>query len=138
MPRYLRLEAEERLTHTGEIVTPLNHGDVREAVEIFKAEGVEAIAVCFLHSYADAGHEIECGRIIHELAPDIPVTLSHQITQEWRESERTSTAVLNSYVHPIERDFLNILEKELTGMGIAGRTLQVMQSNVGSATFESG
>lgn len=138
VPRYLRLEAEERLTHRGEVVTPLNEKDVRRAVAVFKAEGVEAIAVCFLHSYADAGHEIECGRIIQKLAPDIPVTLSHQITQEWREYERTSTAVLNSYVHPIARLYLNSLEKELTAMGMAGRTLHVMQSNGGSATFESG
>ena len=99
---------------------------------------MDAIAVCFLHSYANPSHEIECGEIISGLVPDIPITLSHQITQEWREYERTSTAVLNSYVHPIARQYLDNLEEQLTEMGMGSRTLHVMQSNGGSATFEAG
>ncbi len=138
VPRYLRQEVEERVTFKGEEFTPLNQDDVRVAVEKLKAEGVEAIAVCFLHSYADPSHEIECGQIISRSAPGIPLTLSHQITQEWREYERTSTAVLNSYVHPIAKTYLDNLEGDLTGMGMDGHTLHVMQSNGGSATFEAG
>jgi len=137
VPRYLRLEVEERVNYKGEELVPLNHDDVRRAVETLQAEGVEAIAVCFLHSYANPGHEIECGEIINQLAPDIPLTLSHQITQEWREYERTSTAVLNSYVHPIARAYLDNLERDLTGMGMESQVLHVMQSNGGSATFET-
>jgi N-methylhydantoinase A len=138
VPRYLRLEAEERINYKGQVLTPLKEEDVRKAVEAFKADGVQAIAVCFLHSYANPEHEVECGEIINQIAPDIPVTVSHQITQEWREYERTSTVVLNSYVHPIAKDYLDSLEKDLTGMGMNRQTLHVMQSNGGSATFDAG
>ncbi len=138
VPRYLRLEAKERVNYKGQELTPLNEEDVRRAVETFKAEGVQAIAVCFLHAYANPSHEVECGEIINQIAPEIPVTISHQITQEWREYERTSTVVLNSYVHPIARDYLDNLEGDLTGMGMDRKTLHVMQSNGGSATFEAG
>jgi N-methylhydantoinase A len=138
VPRYLRLEVAERVNYKGEVLTPLNENDVREAVETLKAEGVEAIAVCFLHSYANPSHEVECGEIIKQLAPEIPLTLSHQITQEWREYERTNTAVLNSYVHPIAQAYLDSLESDLTDMGMESHVLHVMQSNGGSATFEMG
>jgi N-methylhydantoinase A len=138
VPRYLRLEAEERVNYKGEVLTPLNDADVRSAVEKMQAEGVQALAVCLLHAYANPRHELECGEIISEMAPDLPVTLSHQITQEWREFERTSTAVLNSYVHPIAQAYLDNLESDLTEMGMEGSALHVMQSNGGSATFAAG
>ena len=138
VPRYLRLEAKERVNYKGEELEPLRKADVRAAVERFKAEGVESIAVCFLHSYANPSHEIECGEILNELAAEIPLTLSHQITQEWREYERTSTAVLNSYIHPIARVYLDNLQEDLETLGLRPRSLHVMQSNGGSATFESG
>jgi N-methylhydantoinase A len=138
VPRYLRLEVEERVTYKGEKLVPLNQDDVRRALEKLIAEGVQAIAVCFLHSYADPSHETECGEIISQIAPDIPLTLSHQITQEWREYERTSTVVLNSYVHPIAQAYLEDLEGDLTRMGMDSHALHVMQSNGGSATFEAG
>ena len=138
VPRYLRLEVAERVNYKGEVLTPLSEADVRAAVAKLQAEGVQAVAVCFLHSYANPRHELECGEIINELAPELPITLSHLITQEWREYERTSTTVLNSYVHPIARDYLDSLERDLTGMGIESHTLHVMQSNGGSATFGAG
>jgi len=138
VPRYLRLEAEERVNYKGEVLTPLNDADVRSAVEKMQAEGVQALAVCLLHAYANPRHELECGEIINEMAPDLPITLSHQITQEWREFERTSTAVLNSYVHPIAQAYLDNLESDLTEMGMEGSALHVMQSNGGSATFAAG
>lgn len=138
VPRYLRREVEERLNYRGEVLKPLNAAEVETAVRFLMAEGVEAIAVCFLHSYANPVHELECGNIIKRLAPDLPVTLSHQITQEWREYERTNTAVLNSYVHPIVQRYLDHLEDHLQRMGMERRVLHVMQSNGGSATFEAG
>src|SRR3990172_8608236 len=76
VPRYLRLEAKERVNYKGEELEPLREADVRAGVERFKAEGVESIAVCFLHSYANPSHEIECGEILNELAAEIPLTLS--------------------------------------------------------------
>ncbi len=138
VPRYLRQEVEERVNYKGEELIPLNEDDVRTAVEKLKAEDVEAIAVCFLHSYANPRHEMECGEIISHIVPDMPLTLSHQITQEWREYERTSTVVLNSYVHPIAQAYLDNLEADLKIMGMDSHTLHVMQSNGGSATFDAG
>ena len=138
VPRYLRQEVEERVNYKGEELVPLNEDDIHQAVEELMAEGVEAIAVCFLHSYANPSHEIECGQVISQIAPDIPLTLSHHITQEWREYERSSTAVLNSYVHPIARAYLDHLEGDLTELGMGSYVLHVMQSNGGSATFEAG
>jgi len=138
VPRYLRYEVEERISFKGEELTALNVEDVRRAVEQLKDEGVEAIAVCFLHSYANSEHEIECGKIIKSLVPDIPVTLSSELTKEWHEYERTTTTVLNSYVLPIAHKYLDTLEECCVEMGIRRNTLHVMQSNGGSATFNSG
>ena len=138
VPRRLRLEVSERLNFRGETLQPLDPGDVRQAAAALLAEGVKAIAVCFLHSYVNPCHELECGRLLAELAPDVPVTLSHQVTQEWREFERSNTAVLNSYVQPIVARYLNNLERDLDAMGVPAHALHLMQSNGGSAGFASG
>jgi N-methylhydantoinase A len=80
-------------------------------------------------------HEACCGELLRELLPDVPVTLSHEITKEWREYERTNTTVLNAYVQPIAVHYLNTLEKDLSKMGM-GPVAHIMQSNGGIATFE--
>jgi N-methylhydantoinase A len=134
VPRYLRKEVTERVNYKGEVLTPLDEDEVRRVIEELKAEGVEAVAVCFLHSYANPTHEIRCGQLIRELWPEVSVTLSHEITKEWREYERTSTAVLNSYVKPIAERYLNLLERELREEGVPG-SLYLMQSSGGTATF---
>ena len=105
------------------------------SLPVYQKEGVEAIAVCFLHSYANSDHEARCGALLRELLPDVPVTLSHEIIQEWREYERTNTTVLNAYVQPIAVHYLNTLEKDLSEMGM-GPVAHIMQSNGGIATFE--
>ena len=138
VPRYLRLEVEERLNYKGQELIPVNVNDVYKAAELFGKEGVEAVAVCFLHSYANPKHEVECGEIIKNVLPKIPLTLSHQITQEWREYERTSTAVLNAYVHPVVHDYLDNLQYNLGLMEMKSNSLHVMQSNGGSASFGAG
>ena len=137
VPRNLRFEVTERVNYQGLELQPLSEDDVRKAVECCKAERVEAIAVCFLHSYANPGHEIRCGEIITQLAPGIPLTLSHRVTQEWREYERSNTAVVNSYVLPTSRYYLDHLERNLADLGMA-KVYHVMQSNGGTATFEKG
>ncbi len=137
VPRYLRREVRERLNYKGEELTPLNEDDVREAVAYLKKQGVQSIAVCFLHSYADPGHEVRVGEIIKEMAPEIPSTLSHEVTQEWREYERTNTAVLNSYVLPTAQFYLDNLEKHLAEMGM-DKVYHIMQSNGGTVTFAMG
>jgi N-methylhydantoinase A len=137
VPRYLRFEVSERVNHKGQSIEPLSEGDLRRVIEECQKEGVEAIAVCFLHSYANPDHERRCGEIIAGAWPDVLVTLSHQVTQEWREYERSNTAVLNSYVQPTARYYLNNLKSDLASLGM-GKVYHVMQSNGGTATFERG
>jgi N-methylhydantoinase A len=95
------------------------------------------VAVCLLHSYANPEHERRCGEIIREMAPAMATTLSCEISREWREYERTNTCVLNSYVLPAARSYLDSLEGSLSAMGM-DRVLHVMQSNGGTATFAVG
>lgn len=136
IPRYLRKEVSERVNYKGEVLTPLNEEEVEQVVEELRREGVEAIAVCFLHSYANPAQEVRCGELIRKLWPEVFVTLSHEVTREWREYERTSTAVLNSYVKPTATRYLDRLEQELRGGGVPG-SLYIMRSNGGTATFEA-
>ena len=137
VPRYLRLEARGRMNYRGEELEPLSEEDVRQAVSFCRDEGVEAIAICFLHSYANPAHEARCAELVRQLVPDIPVTASHELTQEWREYERTNTAVLNAFVQPTVRDYLSSLEEQLAGLGM-DRVYHIMQSNGGTASFDRG
>ncbi|KQL52689.1 5-oxoprolinase [Heyndrickxia shackletonii] len=133
--RYLRLEVEERLNYKGEILTPLNEEQIPDILSFFKKENVEAIAVCYLHSYKNPIHEKRTVDLIHQLWPEIAVTASHEITKEWREYERTNTTVLNSYVKPTATSYIDRLSKRLTDRKVNGNSY-IMQSNGGSTTFE--
>ncbi|RFU66867.1 hydantoinase/oxoprolinase family protein [Peribacillus saganii] len=135
VPRYLRQEVEERLNYKGEIIQKLHKDRIQEIVKYFKKEGVEAIAVSFLHSYSNPVHEIETVQLIKELWPEVAVTASHEVTREWREYERTSTTVLNSYVKPIASSYVDRLERELSNVGNDSNKY-IMQSNGGTTTFE--
>ncbi len=134
VPRALRLEVTERVNYKGEVLVSLVEAEVMAAAERLVAEQVEAIAVCFLHAYANPAHEARAAQLIRERFPQIAVTASHEITREWREYERTSTAVLNSYVKPIAGRYLDRLDRELTRTGVGGARY-VMQSSGGTATF---
>ena len=134
VPRRFRFEVRERVNFRGEILQPLVEEDVVKAVEACKAAGIEAIAVCYIHAYANPTHERRTREIIEELLPGIPVTLSHEITQEWREYERTNTTVMNAYVQPAAALYLSTLDHELTARGLTS-TKYAMQSNGGTATF---
>jgi N-methylhydantoinase A len=136
VPRRLRLEADERLGATGAVIRPLADESVRSAASAFRAAGVTSVAVCFLHSYANPDHELRAAEILRDLLPDVFISTSSQITREFREYERTSTAVLNSYVGPVASRYLDVLETDLRSLGISGR-LHIMQSNGGSTTFDS-
>lgn len=135
MPRYLRREVNERISYKGEVLIPLNVEEIEPIVEFFKKEGVEAIAICFLHSYANPVHEIEAVNAVRELWPDVSAIASHQITREWREYERTNTTVLSAYVHPIASTYLDSLNRRLRDEGFKGRFF-AMQSNGGIATAQ--
>ncbi len=134
IPRYLRREVEERIAYNGEVITPLNRDDIRTAVDYLKKEGVEAIAVCFINSYANEAHERETAAFVKELWPEVYVSPSVDITREWREYERTSTAALNAYVMPAASSYIDRLDEKLSGAGV-GEKRYIMQSNGGTTTF---
>ena len=133
--RYLRQEVEERLNQKGEIVVPLDQDRIKELVAYFKKEQVEALAVSYLHAYKNPEHEQQTVQLIKELWPEISVTASHEVTKEWREYERTNTAVLNSYVKPIASKYINKLDAKLLE-NKANSFNYIMQSNGGTTTFE--
>ncbi|GGC50525.1 methylhydantoinase [Siccirubricoccus deserti] len=130
VPRHLRLGVRERVLHTGAVETPLDEAGARAAVEALLAEGVEAIAVCLLHSYANPAHERRIGAIIAELAPGLPASLSVDVLPEMKEYERTSTTVINSYIGPVLGRYLGALGQDLRAAGLQGPLL-LMQSSGG-------
>ena len=99
VPRYLRQEITERLTYKGEVLIPLSLEGLDDILANFKAEGVEAIAVCLLHSYANPDHEKQLMLAINERWPEISVVASHQISREWREYERTTPTKKNYIIN---------------------------------------
>lgn len=135
IPRYLRKEVEERVSFDGKIITPLNEDDIRTAVEYFKKEKVEAIAVCYINSYANDEHEKRTVELIRKLWPEVFVTSSIEVTKEWREYERTSTIALNSYVMPVASSYIDNLDRRLKETGCHAKEY-IMQSNGGTTTFE--
>lgn len=135
VPRYLRLEVEERIDYQGKVITPLNKDAVEECIAYFKKEDVKAIAVVYLHSYKNDIHERETVKLIKELWPEVFVTGSYEICKEWREYERTSTTVLNSYVKPIAASYVDRMDNELGKIDIECPKY-IMQSNGGTTTFE--
>jgi len=130
VPRDLRLEVDERLYATGDVLRPLDEASAKETIAALKGAGVESIAVCLLHAYANAAHEQRLGELLRQQFPQAYVSLSHEILREFREYERTSTTALNSYVGPLVSRYLVSLEKMLADSGFDG-TFRVMQSNGG-------
>ncbi|MFD2761144.1 hydantoinase/oxoprolinase family protein [Lentibacillus juripiscarius] len=133
--RSLRREINERLNYKGEVLTPLDKEQVKDIVDYFKQQGVEAIAVAYLHSYANPDHEKKTVELIKELWPEVSVSASHDVTKEWREYERTNTVALNSYVQPAATSYVNRLENKLADLNTGSKNF-IMQSNGGTTTFE--
>jgi hypothetical protein len=121
-------EVDERLAAGGDVITPLDEASVRRAVEAAVAGGARAIAVCLLHSYANPAHEERIGALVREIAPQLYLTLSHQILREYREYERISTAAMNAYIGPRVSGYLDDLKGVLSARSFSGRTL-IMQSS---------
>jgi len=135
VPRRLRREVPGRLGQDGQERHPLDLTGLPVIVDDFRAEGVQAVAICLLHSYADPRHERAVLERVRELWPDVSVVASHQISREWREYERTSTAVLSAYVQPVAERYLTRLVAGVCERGFAGQ-LYVMQSNCGVDSVE--
>ena len=131
--RDCRLEVIERVAQDGSVVTPLVEGDVRRAVDVLKAKKVEAVAICFMHAYANAGHEERARAIVKSLWPDIYLCTSSEVLGEFREFERFSTATVNASLMPIMDRTLLQFEKGVAELGIPC-TPRVMQSNGGAVS----
>ena len=136
VPRHLRRELPGRMTYTGAERTPLDLSTLPGILDDFRAEGVQAVAISLLHSYANPAHEAAALEEVQRLWPEVAVVSSHQITREWREYERTNTAVLSAYVQPIAARYLDRLAGGLTERGFA-RSPYIMQSNCGVETLEA-
>ncbi|MEM6461877.1 MAG: hydantoinase/oxoprolinase family protein [Pseudomonadota bacterium] len=136
VPRYLRQELPGRMTYRGEEMVPLDLAGLPAIIDGFKAEGVDAIAVCFIHAYANPAHEQAAIAEIGKLWPGVSVVASHQITREWREYERTNTTVLSAYVQPIAERYLARLADGLAQRSFRGSPY-IMQSNCGVDSLES-
>lgn len=130
VPRRLCLEVTERLNYLGEVLEPLDEADVLAAIEQFRAEGITSIAVCLLHSYRNPQHEQRIGALLREHYPEAVVSLSSDIAPEIREYWRTSTTVVNAYVAPIVRRYLDNLEQRLRASNY-GAPVLIMQSSGG-------
>jgi len=130
VPRHLTFEVDERMGADGEARIPFDHRQAFEVSKLVAAAGVDAVAVCFLHSWSNPAHEKQMGEILKRNMPHAYSTLSHEILREYGEYERTSTSVLNAYIGPMVRSYLDSLEQMLAGHGFGG-SLLIMQSNGG-------
>lgn len=155
VPRHLRFAVEERLDYKGDVVTPLEQADVLDAAKLFKKEGIEAIAICFMNSFANDSHESLAEKVLKEelnkglgesgdghdnskdgLDKSSPyLTVSSSFFPSIRFYDRISTTVLNSYVGPILKSYIKNLIKKLKDVGFEG-VLLIMQSNGGVVSPE--
>jgi len=135
VPRHLTREVDERLLSSGEVHVPLDRAGIAEACRALAAEGVEAVAVCFLHSYVNPEHERIAGDMIRAAMPRAYVSLSHEILREYREFERMSTTVVNAYIGPKVGGYVKALKASLGDIGFRG-ALSIMRSNGGVMTPE--
>jgi N-methylhydantoinase A len=133
VPRERRLPVRERVTKEGAVYTPLVEEDVHQAITEFRRLGVESVAVCFLWSFRNPAHERRAGEILAERFPEAYASLSVDVLPEIREFDRTSTTVVNAYVGPVMKRYVEGIESYLRGLGYAG-PVRYMQSNSGSAS----
>jgi N-methylhydantoinase A len=136
VPRHLRLEIDERIYADGTVARAPDEHAVAALVAELRDKGVEAIAICFLHSYANPEHEQLVGAMVGEIAPGVRVSLSSEVVPEIREYERTSTTVVNVYVQALVEDYLAELVQRLKDLHIGGE-LFMMLSSGGISTVET-
>ncbi len=134
IPRELRLEVTERILGNGAVEQALNPEEVRATIKKLLAQGVEAIAVCFINSYLNPIHEQQVGKLIAEIAPQAVVCLSSDIHPEIREYERMSTTAINAALIPVVNNYMDRLERHLSAYS---DRLLIMQSNGGIMTAQS-
>ena len=129
-------EVDERISASGEVLTPLDTNSVEVAAKAIVEGEYEAVAVSLIHSYVDPLHELEVKELLKDLLPDIPIIMSHDVAPEWREYERTSTTVTSVYITPRVRSYLRRLATALTDRGLTAE-LHITQSNGGAMIADS-
>ncbi|TCQ96737.1 hydantoinase/oxoprolinase family protein [Neorhizobium sp. JUb45] len=134
--RDLRIGVKERILSNGETETSLDEEEFRSAVRELKKAGVKSVAVCFLYSFLNSEHEAIAGRILEEEFPEAFSALSHKIAPEFREFERMSTTVVNAYLGPVMKGYVNALSGKLKNLGISVAP-QLTQSNGGVIGFDA-
>jgi N-methylhydantoinase A len=133
VPRTRTFEVTERLRYDGAVAVPLDAEDARRAAESLPADSGAAVAVCFLHSYANPAHEAAVKRIVEQARPGLFVCASHAVLPQFREYERFSTTVLNAYLGPLMARYLDRLKAGLAEKGYR-RDVYIMTSNGGVST----
>ena len=133
VPRDLRREVPERTRADGRVATALDLDAVRAAVAALVGQGVEALAVCFLHSYVNPAHEQAVAELVRREFPDLYRSVSSDVLPEFREFERLSTTVMNAYVGPVMARYLGRFEERVGALGLSARPL-ILQSNGGVST----
>lgn len=134
VPRRHRLPVRGRIAADGSVVEPLSADDVRSAVDTLTAEGIECIAIAFINAYASPEHELEAEAIIRHCGFAGHVVLSHRISGEYREFERTATTVIDAYIRPRLSGYLDELERGLRERGCEGELL-LTRLGGGALTF---
>ena len=131
VPRKDVVEVRERMKWNGDILTNINKEDIITIIKKINDEDIKAVAICFLHSYVNPEHELKALELIREkVRSDVVISLSHTLAREWREYERGSTAIMNSYIGPVTNNYLKSLESNLLKEGYK-HPLYIMQSNGG-------
>ena len=134
VPRRLRRPVKERVRANGEIHIAQETADVREALGVFESEDVDAIAIAYMNAYANPVHEVEAERELRAAGFEGEISVSHRVSGEYREYERTTTTVIDAFVRPRMIHYLRRLDEELAKTGFAGRLL-ITRSGGGSMTF---
>ncbi|WP_041840830.1 hydantoinase/oxoprolinase family protein [Actinoplanes friuliensis] len=135
IPKNRALEVTERIDYAGNVLVPLDEDEVRQVARTLVDQGVEAIAVCLLWSFKNPAHEQRIRELIHEIAPELYVTLSSDVSPRIREFARASTTIMNAQIGPRLRSYLTPLQQQLEDGGLQGPLL-VMQSEGGTITAD--
>jgi N-methylhydantoinase A len=136
IPRVNRLEVTERVAYDGSVMTPVSEGEVRQIAKLMKKRGIGAVAVCFLHAYANGRHEEQVRTILREEMPDAYISISSEVMPEPPEFERTTTTAANAYVGPVLAKYLTELSTAVRDHGLECAVL-IMHSAGGTMTPES-
>lgn len=135
VPRHLRIPIGERIDAQGTVVRALERRHVADAVKAFRHHGVTSAAVCFMNAYANPAHELEAADALCECGFTGDVSLSHRLSREYRDYERTSTTVVDAFIRGRMADYLQRIAERVRGLGFKGECL-IIRSGGGSMSFD--